>query len=110
MGKLIAVLSVICVVFVQLNATPVVRVNRPWVYGDNFQGDIKLTQEQRDVYEGKAPRTGWTWLPFRWPKNANGHVVVPFQIAANAGFSEFKCISSSLKSLHEHSFFSSSTT
>ncbi|CRK94348.1 CLUMA_CG007862, isoform B [Clunio marinus] len=62
------------------------------MFGDKFQGDIKLTDEQKELIfgtpEGRNSRTGWTWLPFRWPKNGQGQVIIPYRITASQGFQQ----------------------
>lgn len=70
-----------------LDAVP---VDRSMMYGDHFQGDIKLTEEQREMLSGNSvnSKTGWTWVPYQWIKNAQGIVEIPFRFDHNAGFSE----------------------
>lgn len=81
-------LSVLVVLVIQVTATPI----QPGVgiFGNKFQGDIKLTKEQEDALkggsEGAAPNTGWTHESFRWPKNAQGQVIMPYTINPSAGF------------------------
>lgn len=61
---------------------------RPGIYGDKFQGDIKLTEEQEKVIFGHAPKVGWIPVTHRWPINLQGYVVVPYRMQASEGFSE----------------------
>lgn len=64
------------------------------IYGEKFQGDIKLTENQEkilqdvDQVEGHNPRTGTVHLFYRWPKNMQGFVVVPYRINLSDDFSE----------------------
>ncbi|XP_055304019.1 zinc metalloproteinase nas-4-like [Sitodiplosis mosellana] len=50
---------------------------------DLFQGDILLTQEQRDALNGNGPKTrnGLTDIRFRWPNN-----IVVFEFASSMSF------------------------
>ncbi len=46
-------------------------------YQNFFQGDIKLSDVQKEILSGPKTnntRTGWTHPFFRWAKNAQGHV------------------------------------
>lgn len=59
------------------------------IYQNFFQGDIKLSDVQKEVLGGpriNSTRTGWTHPFFHWPKNAEGHVIVPFNFDASQGF------------------------
>lgn len=60
------------------------------MFGDKFQGDIKLTEEQKKLIssgaEGVRPSTGWRHPWFKWPQNANGHVVMPYRIQESEGY------------------------
>lgn len=61
------------------------------IYQNFFQGDIKLSDRQKAMLsapKNDSSRTGWTHPTFWWPKNALGHVVVPFNIAPSQGFSK----------------------
>lgn len=60
----------------------------PLEYGDKFQGDIVLTSNQEEFFNGKVPKTGLLSLAKRWPKNSLGQVVVPYTFNAAAGFSK----------------------
>lgn len=72
--------------------------------GEYFQGDMALTPEQQKLYltedngededgsepEGLISRTGIINTKFRWPKNANGNVIVPYKINDLSNFCEKK--------------------
>lgn len=61
------------------------------IYQNFFQGDIKLSDKQRALLsapKNDSSRTGWNHPWFRWPKNAAGHVVVPYNIDPRHGFSK----------------------
>lgn len=87
MFKLISLFGFLLTVNLQIAATPIYPSG---IYGDKFQGDIKLTETQKELFiehgNENKPRTGWTWEPFRWPTNAEGFVIVPYQISPSAGF------------------------
>lgn len=77
----------------QVFASPIVK--NVGIYGDKFQGDIKLTEQQENFIrriktkgEGVRPNTGWTHPFFRWPMNLQGFVIVPYRINPSEGFSE----------------------
>ncbi|XP_070501159.1 low choriolytic enzyme-like [Chironomus tepperi] len=58
-------------------------------YGDLFQGDIELLPEQIQILnstgeEGElADRTGLISAVYRWPKNRDGKVIVPYVISSS---------------------------
>lgn len=64
-------------------------------YGEHFQGDIKLSAEQEELYfnkSGKIPmadRTGLINEAYRWPKTADGFVMVPFDISKRFSMDAF---------------------
>lgn len=62
------------------------------IYQNLFQGDIKLSELQKELFFGpkvnNTLKTGWNHPSFRWPKNAQGYVIVPYNFAANQGFSK----------------------
>lgn len=60
------------------------------LFGKHYQGDIKLTPLQRQVFfgEGVNPNTGIFDPINHWPTNLEGHVVVPYRIQASEGFSK----------------------
>lgn len=82
----------VCCVFVILLQTSASPINNgPGMFGNHFQGDIKLTPEQLLMVEGSpliAPNTGRIPTNFRWPTNLEGHVIVPFRIDPSEGFSK----------------------
>lgn len=91
--KVFFVLSLIIV----LDANPIDREDdQTLMFGEHFQGDIKLTEEQKARMSGNSvnSRTGWTWIPYQWTKNAQGIVEIPYRISHNAGFSKWICLSS----------------
>lgn len=61
------------------------------IYQNFFQGDIKLSDYQKEILAGprNGTRTGWTHPFFRWPKNTAGYVIVPYNIDEHQGFSEW---------------------
>lgn len=60
--------------------------------GKLFQGDIKLVQDQKDYYLAKPgsvpPRTGWIDEHYRWPKDKQGYVILPFYLSPESKFSK----------------------
>jgi hypothetical protein len=66
------------------------------IFGDKFQGDIKLNEEQKKLLvrdpESPAPSTGWTHSFFRWPTNLQGFVTVPYRINPSERFSKFSVL------------------
>jgi len=56
------------------------------LYGKLYQGDIVLTDEQKEFLNGGtnvdefASRTGRIALYYRWPKDGRGKVIVPYVI------------------------------
>lgn len=92
MLKLSIRLAIFIVAITQIAANPIVQPGLG-IYGDNFQGDIKLSEWQKKVFFGGAeeidPNTGWTHPSFRWPTNANGHVIMPYRIQASEGYRKF---------------------
>ncbi|CAG9811868.1 unnamed protein product [Chironomus riparius] len=72
--------------------------------GEYFQGDMKLSPEQEKYYltdedldigegedaEGVGSRTGIRNLKYRWPKDKNGKVNVPYKIDDAAKFSSYE--------------------
>jgi hypothetical protein len=65
-------------------------------FGDKFQGDIFLTPEQEElinqVESSKFTRTGLVDEYYRWPKNSEGEVVVPYMFQTSSGFSKILSI------------------
>lgn len=71
--------------------------------GEYFQGDISLSPEQEKYYltdedlegdegeeaEGVGSRTGILNTKYRWPKDKNGKVNVPYRIEESANFCEY---------------------
>lgn len=86
-------LSCLFAVFVVITATPV-----PTGYGifgvDKFQGDIQLTDAQKELIYGDPEHidanSGMLNTAARWPMNLQGQVVVPYRIQASQGFSELE--------------------
>lgn len=74
--------------------------------GEFFQGDMNLTPKQRKFYEGSdddeeevedqgdggeegiLTRTGILNTRYRWPKNKEGKVLVPYKISNDAKYCE----------------------
>lgn len=51
--------------------------------GDLYQGDIHLSPEQALILSDKSSvssRTGLLFEDMRWPKDENGHVVMPYTV------------------------------
>ncbi|KAG5668446.1 hypothetical protein PVAND_016386 [Polypedilum vanderplanki] len=76
-------------------------------YGSHFEGDIVLTSEQEKFYKkdskyiedtggdedgGLLTRSGRISTSFRWPKDYNGNVIVPYIIDDTSKFSYFEKI------------------
>ncbi len=63
-----------------------------------FQGDIKLTKNQEKIFNSEdyeeedgasvSTRTGLMLERYRWKKNKNGKVLVPYKIREDSGFGE----------------------
>ena len=62
------------------------------MFGKHFQGDIKLTETQanylRAISQGIKPSTGVLDTFFRWGRNLQGNVEVPYLFNSSAVFSE----------------------
>lgn len=62
--------------------------------GEFFQGDIVLLPDQKEylstnLSDSTVPvRTGWLDEYYRWPKNDQGYVLLPYIISKKSGFSE----------------------
>ncbi|XP_070494003.1 hatching enzyme 1.2-like [Chironomus tepperi] len=53
-------------------------------HGNHFQGDIVLLEDQKKFLNNTdlvGTRTGLIWEKYRWPKNRNGRVVVPYKMS-----------------------------
>lgn len=74
----------------QSAASPIFTNAAIGIFGDKYQGDIKLNKAQEIILLGNNSRnhikTGWTWEGFRWPHDTNGLVVVPYTIDYSEGF------------------------
>lgn len=62
--------------------------------GNFFQGDIYLVPEQHDIFkfepsavDEKKVMTGLIETKYRWPKDHNGHVIVPYKISKTSNYS-----------------------
>jgi hypothetical protein len=75
----------------QFFANPILSENDEdfLIYGNHFEGDIVLTQDQKDSINGKGGRTGLLSSYWRWPINTAGQVIVPYVIRASDAFCEF---------------------
>lgn len=63
------------------------------MYGKKFQGDIMLTDIQKRFFldgEKAESRSGLLDPVHRWPTNLEGYVIIPYQIEAHHGFSEYR--------------------
>lgn len=63
--------------------------------GKFFQGDIVLVQDQKeyllanDTKDGSVPtRTGWIDEYYRWPKDKNGDVILPYYVSPESQYSK----------------------
>lgn len=82
MKKLILVLGFM---FGQCAAKPIVTNAAIGMFGDKYQGDIKLNGAQKAILldnnsKNMSTNTGWTYEGFRWPHDTNGLVIVPYTI------------------------------
>lgn len=48
-----------------------------------FQGDLKLTEEQKQESNGREGRLGVTNRRNFWPKNSQGQVIIPIRIISS---------------------------
>lgn len=60
-------------------------------HGNFFQGDIVLVQDQKEYLlandSSEFPiRTGWVDEYYRWPKDNDGNVIMPYHIASESGY------------------------
>lgn len=68
------------------------------MFGSFFQGDIRLTPEQESIMlkgNNNSPihrHTGFSNPNFRWRRNPQGQVIVPYRIGPREGFSELQKI------------------
>lgn len=81
------------VFFVTIDANPILNLQEKKLFEseDKFQGDIVLTKDQEENFfkpPGKGPRTGLSAEFYRWPKNSNGFIILPYTIKESAGFSK----------------------
>jgi hypothetical protein len=62
--------------------------------GEFFQGDIVLLPEQKEYLtaskSGVPTRTGWLDEYYRWPKDNDGYVILPYTLAAKSKFCKNK--------------------
>lgn len=62
--------------------------------GKFFQGDIVLVQDQKEYLlanesgSSVPTRTGWIDEFYRWPKDSNGYVILPYYVAPKSEYSE----------------------
>jgi hypothetical protein len=55
--------------------------------GDHFEGDMVLTPEQTEyLNDTVSSRTGRLSEFYRWPKDSNGHVKVPYTVSETDDF------------------------
>jgi hypothetical protein len=87
-------------VFLEVTASPLpselTEEQKTSLYGnsENYQGDIKLTDEQKQEIESN---TGMLNTARRWPMNVNRQVIVPYRIEARHGFSKRRLKTCSLQ-------------
>lgn len=77
--------------FSQNAASPIFEKGEIGMFGNKYQGDIKLSKAQEIILLGNNPinqstKTGWTWEGFRWRNDTNGLVVVPYTFDYSEGF------------------------
>lgn len=87
MDKIILLFSVFSIFNNQIASSPLFVKDAIGMFGDKYQGDIKLNEAQQVVLLDRtdpSARTGWTWEGFRWPTDSHGLVKVPYTI--NEGF------------------------
>jgi len=93
MKNLILPFAVLFVFNHPIASSPIIGRDGIGMFGDKYQGDIKLTDAQAivlldsNISSSQSVKTGWTWEGFRWPKNSHGHVIVPYTINCAEGFS-----------------------
>lgn len=80
-------------VFFEVTATPLpselTEDQKTSIYGNdpnNYEGDIRLTDEQKQAIEGN---TGMVSTARHWPMNINRQVIVPYRIENHHGFSQW---------------------
>lgn len=75
----------------QSASNPIFENGAVGMFGDKYQGDIKLNKAQEILLFDKNSRnqstkTGWTWEGFRWPTDTHGLVTVPYAINYSGAF------------------------
>lgn len=74
----------------QIAAGPIFGNNVIGIFGNKYQGDIKLNKAQETFLlnhsNNSSSKTGWTWEGFRWPTDSHGLVIVPYIINSSEGF------------------------
>lgn len=89
MKKLIFFFGLV-VYFDKHTASPIFNTNVVGIFGNKFQGDIKLNKVQETFLlnnsKNQSLKTGWTWDGFRWPTDNQGLVIVPYRINSDEGF------------------------
>ncbi|KAJ6634950.1 High choriolytic enzyme 1 [Pseudolycoriella hygida] len=92
MKNLILLLGFLIVSNNHITSSPISASVSIGIFGDKYQGDIKLTKVQEDILlnssGNQSVKTGWTWEGFRWHKNSNGLVIVPYTINNDQEFAE----------------------
>lgn len=91
MARLCVVIFILIGIFSSLNAVPFsdlfIDGRSESEFGNKFQGDIDLTPEQEAMMNGtRGGRTGLLNNFYRWPKNQNGYVVLPYAFEPNSMF------------------------
>ncbi|XP_070501173.1 low choriolytic enzyme-like [Chironomus tepperi] len=77
------------------------------LYGDLYQGDIDLTEEQKEFLEATANgsidlRVGISNPFYRWPKDSSGNVIVPYKFSNKYRTNERYLILGAMKDIEEH--------
>lgn len=90
MNKLTLLFGFLLTVHNQSTAKPIFKNGVNGIFGNKFQGDIKLNKAQEiylsDNPKNQSSKTGWTWEGFRWTTDSHGLVIVPYRIDSSEGF------------------------
>ncbi|CRK92010.1 CLUMA_CG005590, isoform A [Clunio marinus] len=81
---------------------PIAIEDESYEYGDNFQGDIILSEELENDLKGlnsRRQRTGLIDTRYRWPKDASGNVIVPYTFDSSAADPEKNIVVEGLREL-----------
>jgi hypothetical protein len=103
MVKLIITFGVLLAALLQVSSSPISVNIANNITHQLVGGDMKLTEVQKSLRAGLEIEglTGNTYLPWRWPMNTAGNVVIPYRFAAV--FSEFNRLDCRLYNQKFHS-------